>query len=59
MKNQHAILSAVGLLLTPILALNVQAQDNSPLKLVQTIPMPNVQGALDHLGVDIKGRPSI
>jgi WD40 repeat protein len=56
MKNQHAILSAVGLLLVPILAFKVQAQDNSPLKLVQRIPLPNVQGALDHLGVDIKGK---
>jgi len=32
------------------------AQDNVPLRLVQTIPMPKVEGRLDHLGVDVKGK---
>jgi DNA-binding beta-propeller fold protein YncE len=56
MNKQPAILLALGLLLTATLALYVQAQDNSPLKLVQRIPMPNVHGRHDHLGVDIKGK---
>jgi hypothetical protein len=36
---------------TPALAQNAQ-----PLKLVQTIPMPNVKGRIDHMDVDVKGK---
>ena len=32
------------------------AQDNTPLRLVQTIPMPNVKGRIDHMDVDVKGK---
>ena len=32
------------------------AQDNGSLKLVQTISIPNVQGRLDHLSVDVAGK---
>ena len=32
------------------------AQDAQPLKLVQTIPMPNVKGRIDHMEVDVKGK---
>src|SRR5437870_3574147 len=32
------------------------AQDNAPLKLVQTIPIPGVEGRIDHLSVDLKGQ---
>jgi DNA-binding beta-propeller fold protein YncE len=35
---------------------HVKAQDNPPLKLVQKIPMPGVQGHTDHISVDIKGK---
>ena len=31
-------------------------QDNSSLKSVQTIPMPGVEGRIDHLAVDLKGQ---
>ena len=31
------------------------AQDHAPLRLVQTIPMPNVKGRIDHMDVDVKG----
>ncbi len=34
----------------------LRGQDAAPLKLVQKIPMPNVQDRLDHLGVDVPGR---
>jgi hypothetical protein len=27
-----------------------------PLRLVQTIPLPNVKGRLDHVDVDVKGK---
>src|SRR5580704_6262434 len=32
------------------------AQGAQPLKLVQTIPMPNVKGRIDHMDVDVKGK---
>jgi YVTN family beta-propeller protein len=28
----------------------------APIRLVQTIPMPGVQGRMDHLGIDVKGK---
>ena len=34
---------------------DVHAQDKLPLQCVQTIPMPNVFGRMDHLGVDVEG----
>ncbi|PYU21074.1 MAG: hypothetical protein DMG30_18680 [Acidobacteria bacterium] len=30
--------------------------DKEPLRLVQTIPMPNVKGRIDHMDVDVKGK---
>jgi DNA-binding beta-propeller fold protein YncE len=30
-------------------------QEKQPLKLVQTIPLPNVKGRIDHMDVDVKG----
>jgi DNA-binding beta-propeller fold protein YncE len=32
------------------------AQDAQTLKLVRTIPMPNVKGRIDHMDVDVKGK---
>src|SRR5438309_5803567 len=32
------------------------AQDHAPLRLVQTIRMPNVKGRIDHMDVDVKGK---
>jgi len=31
-----------------------RSQTTPPLKLVQTIPLPNVDGALDHMGIDVQ-----
>src|SRR6266446_7926100 len=31
------------------------AQEKATLRLVQTIPMPNVKGRIDHMDVDVKG----
>jgi DNA-binding beta-propeller fold protein YncE len=39
-----------------ITALTTPAQDKEPLYLVQTIPMPNVKGRIDHMDVDAKGK---
>ena len=43
----------VGLLLTLPVFANVQTA--APLRLVQTIPMPNVKGRIDHMDVDVNG----
>lgn len=32
------------------------AQQNAPLRLIQTIPLPNVHGRIDHFDVDVKGQ---
>jgi DNA-binding beta-propeller fold protein YncE len=39
-----------------ITALTTPAQNKEPLHLVQTIPMPNVKGRIDHMDVDAKGK---
>ena len=33
-----------------------QEGGKQPLRLVQTIPLPNVKGRLDHMDVDVKGQ---
>jgi hypothetical protein len=38
------------------LALGAATPDAEPLRLAQTIPLPEVSGRLDHLTVDLKGR---
>src|SRR5712691_2474735 len=44
----------VGLLFAlPVLT---NAQSAAPLRLVQTIPLPNVKGRIDHMDVDVKGK---
>src|ERR1700674_1261258 len=56
MVKRRLILVVLGLLLASTGALSGQGQTNSPLKLIQKIPMPNVRGRMDHLGVDVAGR---
>ena len=46
--------SAFVLLL--VSSVRLKAQDNYPLRLVQTIPMPDVKGRIDHMDVDVKGK---
>jgi hypothetical protein len=55
MKNRQAMFAAICLILAPVGTGNADAQDKLPLGLVQTIPMPNVSGRMDHLGVDVEG----
>jgi YVTN family beta-propeller protein len=49
-------LTVFVLILTVILPIESLAQEAAPIRLVQTIPMPGVQGRMDHLGIDIKGK---
>src|SRR5215510_10060754 len=37
------------------LTVNAHAGEATPLRLVQTIPLPNVEGRIDHMAVDLKG----
>ena len=47
---------AFGLALLASLGSQAHAQDHSPLRLVQTIPMANVKGRIDHMDVDVEGK---
>src|SRR6201997_782975 len=47
---------AFGLALLASLGSQAHAQDHAPLRLVQTVPMPNVKGRIDHMDVDGKGK---
>src|SRR5215467_6234524 len=38
------------------LTVNAHAGEPTPLRLVQTIPLPNVEGRIDHMAVDVKGQ---
>jgi hypothetical protein len=37
-------------------AARVQAEESAPLRLVQTIPLTNVEGRIDHMAIDLKGQ---
>jgi YVTN family beta-propeller protein len=52
MKKRRLLLRIMGLFLAPVLS--IHSQDKSPLKLTQKIPLPNVKGRLDHLGLDLE-----
>jgi len=41
---------------TALLFLSALISRANPLRLVQTIPMPNVKGRIDHMDVDVKGQ---
>jgi hypothetical protein len=38
------------------MGLDVQAEESPSLRMVQTIPLPNVEGRIDHLTIDLKGQ---
>jgi YVTN family beta-propeller protein len=54
MHNRRLLLAMMSFVCAPVLS--ARGQDASALKLVQTIPMPNVQDRLDHLGIDATGK---
>jgi DNA-binding beta-propeller fold protein YncE len=54
MKNRRLLLWITGLWLASFPG--IHAQDKSPLKLIQKIPLPNVKGRIDHMDVDVRGR---
>lgn len=47
---------AICLITLASLVITTQAKETIFLRLVQTIPLPNVEGRIDHLAIDIKGQ---
>jgi DNA-binding beta-propeller fold protein YncE len=45
-----------ALLFVPAPISKTDAQEKLPLRLVRTIPMPNVKGRIDHMDVDVQGK---
>jgi len=52
MKNLAAIIPTIFLLIIPV----VQAKELMRPTLIQTIPLPNVEGRIDHLAIDLQGQ---
>ena len=52
MKKYLMIFCTLWMISIPL----AQAQISPPLKPIQTIPLPNVEGYFDHPAVDIKGQ---
>ncbi|MDB5710088.1 MAG: hypothetical protein JWL96_2158 [Sphingomonas bacterium] len=48
-----ALSMALGVATMPVAA---RAESGEPLRLVRTIPLPDLNGRIDHLSVDVKGR---
>ena len=48
------VINLVTLLIA--LLVGVHAEESTPLRLLQTIPLPNVEGRIDHLAIDLKGQ---
>ena len=48
--------SVIALLFLSAPVSKTNGQEKAPLWLVQTIPMPNVKGRIDHMDVDVKGK---
>ena len=51
-----SLLAPIMVLASALSASAAQGQDKAPLDSVQTIPMEGVQGKIDHLAVDVKGK---
>lgn len=56
MKMRLAIILGTILFVWSFGAGICSVQEKQPLRLVQTIPMPNVKGRIDHMDVDVRGK---
>jgi DNA-binding beta-propeller fold protein YncE len=54
--NAFIVFCAVMLTQISGLVVPLHAQDKGPLRLVQTIPLPNAKGRFDHMDVDLEGK---
>jgi hypothetical protein len=55
MEN-HEVFLNVLLMVFALMTTDAQAQESSALRMVQTIPLPNVEGRIDHMAVDLNGQ---
>jgi DNA-binding beta-propeller fold protein YncE len=46
----------VLLIALTMIPIHAQAEESPSLRMVQTIPLPNVEGRIDHMAVDLKGQ---
>src|SRR5262245_23924933 len=54
-KKRMKLLWNIFLMGVMSLTVDAHAVEPTPLRLVQTIPLPNVEGRIDHMAVDLKG----
>ena len=54
MKYACMVILSVGL--CSLATAQNQKAPSQPLKLVQTIPLPGVEGRIDHMNVDVRGK---
>ncbi len=54
--RSRIVVSTISLIFIGGTAGTAHAQGTQPLRLAQTIPMPNVKGRIDHMDVDVKGK---
>ena len=47
---------SAALLLLALCLPSAQADEAAPLKLVHTLPLPDVEGRIDHLAIDVQGQ---
>jgi hypothetical protein len=52
LKKYPVIFAILGMVVVP----GVQAQTSAPMRQIQSIPMPNVEGYFDHPAVDVRGQ---
>jgi hypothetical protein len=52
------LLGLCFIVLSACFAWEASAQEKQALRLVQTIPLPEVKGRLDHMGVDLEKEPA-
>jgi DNA-binding beta-propeller fold protein YncE len=55
MKKNRVILLSTALAMCAAFAARAQSVTNAPLKLIQSIPLPGIEGDFDHFAVDVKG----
>src|SRR5712692_10335693 len=54
-RNMKIFLYSLLVLLVAMTS-ELEAEEATPMRLAQTIPLPNVEGRIDHMAVDLKGQ---
>ena len=53
---QRIFCATLILLMAAVMIGDIKAQETAPLRFLQAIPLPGVEGRIDHLAVDLKGQ---